>query len=90
MQCTIMETDKLFTKMSIEEMKSALADREMDLLDFHTTYSILMGGWSSERDISLKTGQAVLNAMKELDLNSALFHIFYEVVFQKDNALTYT
>ena len=44
MQCTIMETDKLFTKMSIEEMKSALADREMVLLDFHTTYSILMGG----------------------------------------------
>ena len=44
MQCTIMETDKLFTKMSIEEMKSALADREMDLLDFHTTYSIIMGG----------------------------------------------
>ena len=44
MQCTIMETDKLFTKMSIEEMKSALADREMYLLDFHTTYSILMGG----------------------------------------------
>ena len=44
MQCTIMETNKLFTKMSIDEMKSALADREMDLLDFHTTYSILMGG----------------------------------------------
>jgi len=40
----IMETNKLFTKMSIDEMKSALADREMDLLDFHTTYSILMGG----------------------------------------------
>ena len=39
-----METDKLFTKMSIEEMKSALADREMDLLYFHTTYSIIMGG----------------------------------------------
>ncbi|HAI17793.1 MAG TPA: hypothetical protein DCM10_07115 [Xanthomarina gelatinilytica] len=39
-----METNKLFTKMSIDEMKSALADREMDLLDFHTTYSILMGG----------------------------------------------
>ena len=33
-----------------------------------TSISILMGGWSSERDISLKTGQAVLNAMKELDL----------------------
>ena len=45
-----------------------------------TSISILMGGWSSERDISLKTGQAVFNAMKELDLNSALFHIFYEVL----------
>ena len=33
-----------------------------------TSISILMGGWSSERDISLKTGQAVFNAMKELDL----------------------
>jgi hypothetical protein len=39
-----METDKLFTKMSTQEMKSALADREMDLLDFHTTYSLLMEG----------------------------------------------
>ena len=28
--------------MSIDEMKSALADREMDLLDFHTTYCMLM------------------------------------------------
>ncbi|SVE07438.1 uncharacterized protein METZ01_LOCUS460292 [marine metagenome] len=30
--------------MSIDEMKSALADREMDLLDFHTTYCMLMEG----------------------------------------------
>ncbi len=39
-----METDKLFEPMSIDEMKSALADREMDLLDFHTTYCMLMEG----------------------------------------------
>jgi hypothetical protein len=39
-----METDKLFELMSIDEMKSALADREMDLLDFHTTYCMLMEG----------------------------------------------
>jgi hypothetical protein len=39
-----METDKLFEPMSIDEMKSALADREMDLLDFHTTYCMLMDG----------------------------------------------
>jgi len=39
-----METDKLFKPMSIDEMKSALADREMELLDFHTTYCVLMEG----------------------------------------------
>ena len=39
-----METDKLFKRMSIDEMKSALADREMELLDFHTTYCVLMEG----------------------------------------------
>ena len=39
-----METDELFKSMSIDEMKSALADREMELLDFHTTYCVLMEG----------------------------------------------
>ena len=39
-----METDKLFTKMTRDEMQSALADREMELLDFHTTYCVLMEG----------------------------------------------
>jgi hypothetical protein len=39
-----METDKLFEPMSIDEMRSALADREMDLLDFHSTYCLLMDG----------------------------------------------
>ena len=39
-----METDKLFKPMSIDEMKSALADREMELLDFHTTYCVLLEG----------------------------------------------
>lgn len=44
MQCTTMETEKLLTQMSIGEMKSALADRRMDLLDFHSTYNILLQG----------------------------------------------
>jgi hypothetical protein len=39
-----METDKLFTKMTRDEMQSALAEREMELLDFHTTYCILVEG----------------------------------------------
>ena len=39
-----METKELLKPMSIDEMKSALADREMDLLDFHTTYCMLMEG----------------------------------------------
>jgi len=39
-----METENLFKNMSVNDMKSALADREMDLLDFHTTYCILMEG----------------------------------------------
>jgi hypothetical protein len=39
-----METKELLKPMSIDEMKSALADREMDLLDFHTTYCMLMQG----------------------------------------------
>ena len=40
-----METDKLFNTMTNDEMKSALADREMDLLDFHKTYCMLMQGF---------------------------------------------
>ena len=31
--------------------------------------SVLMGGWSAERDISLKTGKAVLDSIKQLGLN---------------------
>ena len=31
--------------------------------------AILAGGWSAEREISLKTGAAVLEALKELKLN---------------------
>ena len=37
-----METEKIFTSMTVDEMKSALVDREMELLDFGSTYSILM------------------------------------------------
>ena len=32
--------------------------------------SILMGGWSSERAISIKTGEAVNSSMRELGLNA--------------------
>ena len=39
-----METDKLFNTMTTDDMKSALADRQMDLLDFHSTYCLLMDG----------------------------------------------
>ena len=31
--------------------------------------SVLMGGWSTERDISIKTGKAVLDSIKQLGLN---------------------
>ena len=39
-----METEKIFTSMTVDEMKSALVDREMELLDFGSTYYILMQG----------------------------------------------
>ena len=35
-------------------------------LSDRTRVLVLMGGWSSEREVSLKSGQAVLNALKEL------------------------
>ena len=47
-----METENLFKNMSVNDMKSALADREMDLLDFHTTYCILMEGRTGYNDMS--------------------------------------
>ena len=31
---------------------------------------VLMGGWSAEREISLKSGNAVLKALKEMNINS--------------------
>ena len=31
--------------------------------------SVLMGGWSSEREISLKTGEAVVDSIKSMGLN---------------------
>ena len=37
----------------------SLIDREI---------SVLMGGWSSEREISLKTGKAVTDSLRSLDL----------------------
>jgi hypothetical protein len=47
-----METDKLFNTMTNDEMKSALADREMDLLDFHKTYCMLMQGFKGYDNMS--------------------------------------
>jgi len=47
-----METKELLKPMSIDEMKSALADREMDLLDFHTTYCMLMEGCKGYNNMS--------------------------------------
>ena len=40
--------------------------------------SILMGGWSSEREISLKTGEAVLDSMKALGLSFKVFDLISE------------
>ena len=39
---------------------SKIKDREI---------SVLMGGWSSEREISLKTGEAVVDSIKSMGLN---------------------
>ena len=39
-----METEKIFTSMTVDEMKSTLVNREMELLDFGSTYSILREG----------------------------------------------
>ena len=47
-----METDNLFAKMTRDEMKSALVDREMDSLDFNMTYCILMEGRTGYNDMS--------------------------------------
>ena len=47
-----METDKLFAKMTRDEMKSALVDREMDSLDFNMTYCILMEGGTGYNDMT--------------------------------------
>jgi hypothetical protein len=47
-----METDKLFTTMTTNDMKSALADREMGSLDFHTTYGVLMDGCKGYNNMS--------------------------------------
>ena len=47
-----METDNLFAKMTRDEMKSALVDREMDSLDFNMTYCILMEGRIGYNDMS--------------------------------------
>ena len=32
--------------------------------------AVLLGGWSEEREISLKSGNAVLEALKEMGINA--------------------
>jgi len=39
-----MEAKNLFKTMTIAEMKVALAEREMEILDYNTTYCVLMEG----------------------------------------------
>ena len=36
----------------------------------HDKVAVLMGGWSAEREISLMSGQAVLNALKENEVDA--------------------
>ena len=55
----------------------------------HRSIAVLMGGWSSERDISLKTGEAVLNSLKGVGLNANSIDLtsekrLYEIVDDLD------
>ena len=47
-----MDNTNLFKNMSIDEMKTALAEREMNLLDFSSTHSILMDGCKGYNNMS--------------------------------------
>ena len=47
-----MDNTNLFKNMSIDEMKTALAEREMNLLDFGSTLSILMDGCKGYNNMS--------------------------------------
>ena len=44
-----------------------MASNNLDAL-INREISVLMGGWSAEREISLKTGNAVTNSIKSLGL----------------------
>jgi len=47
-----MDNTNLFKNMSINEMKTALAERQMNSLDFSWTHSILMNGWKGYNNMS--------------------------------------
>ena len=47
---------------------------ELNLIN-KTKITVLCGGWSAEREISLKTGAAVFESLKELNLNSSLMDL---------------
>ena len=50
--------------------------------------SIICGGWSAEREISLKTGKAVFNALQDLNLDLDLIDIKSEKeAYDLDNSL---
>ena len=66
-----METENLFKNMTTDEMKSALADREMELLDFHTTYCVLMEGCRGYDNMSeeeIEESEEELSASEKLKL----------------------
>ena len=43
--------------------------------------AVLMGGWSAEREVSLKSGEAVLAALKEKDVNAFRVDVQRESIF---------
>ena len=42
-----------------------------------------MGGWSAEREISLKSGMAIHNALAKMNVESKLLDLTSEIDFQK-------
>lgn len=44
---------------------------------------VLMGGWSAEREISLKSGMAIHNALAKMNVESKLLDLTSEIDFQK-------
>ena len=44
--------------------------------------AVLMGGWSSERDVSLKSGGAVLAALQALGVDAVAIDVQRETILQ--------